>query len=209
MAGPDGRMYTAPRRAALFEKFSFSECCSFIQRVRTIARADGGDVAKSVSDALAHMYCQMVRIFRELEHTIGGPEVCAQFFHLSLHYMILYREVFFQPPGEGYDDGDGGLAESMFLIEARERADTGFTSSAGAAGSAPAAAPLSPGFRMVCFRCGSERHLAPYHTGDSGAVPDAAQQRVRSTVRGWRLGNAVEQQWMERAAAFWAKAAEP
>jgi hypothetical protein len=112
--------------------------------------------------------------------------------------MAIDKKVFFQDT-ESLFDGDGGTAENLFMEYATKRALSTSIESQHA----------KPGFLMICFRCGSTKHLSTFHnkelkSGSVGAaVTSSAQAVIRSKIGAWNLSPSEKQEWLKRAVAFW------
>ena len=129
----------------------------------------------------------------------GGSALFSQFWHLTLHYMLMHRRIFVSGLEEtGYAAGDGGPGEDRFLRVARRRVAVSMQDSTtlvtGGAGSC-----------VVCFVCGSGEHLASKHRGSPvTVVTDAIKLKVRAVVAAKRCSEAKKASVLARGAAFWA-----
>ena len=199
------KVFAKAKRLPMFDSMDFFGCIRFMQNVQDlmlqVKNKDTREVALSVYDAVDLLRPQMVRIYQEAvsEDADGGGAVFSEFWHLTLHYMLMRQRIFVSEVEEwGYAAGDGGEGETVFIRQARRRV----TSSLQAVGQASAAG----GYACVCFVCGSSEHLAVKHKGEGlTTITDAIKRKVRAAIAACRVSVDARGAMEEKATAFWAR----
>jgi hypothetical protein len=158
------KVFAKAKRLPMFDAMSFYDVIRFMQNVQDLMLQNTADatseVSMSVYDAMDLLRPQMVRIYHEAveEDTELGPAVFAEFWHLTVHYMLMRHRIFVSEVEEwGYAAGDGGEGETVFMRQARRRVTASLQT---------AEASTSSGkFMCVCALCADQLSTWPLSIG--------------------------------------------